>query len=40
MPILRFALTRQARSPGVTTIIEITGKAPTLSRLQRTVAML
>jgi glutamyl-tRNA synthetase len=40
MPQLRFALTGQARGPGVSTIVDIVGKASSLARLQRTVALL
>jgi glutamyl-tRNA synthetase len=40
MPLLRFALSGQARGPGVTTIIELLGKPRTLARLARVVALL
>jgi glutamyl-tRNA synthetase len=40
MPLLRFALSGQARGPGVTTILELIGKAASIARLQRTIALL
>jgi glutamyl-tRNA synthetase len=40
MPLLRFALTGQSRGPGVTTILDLLGKAQTLARVQRAVALL
>ena len=40
MPLLRFALSGQARGPGVATIVHLIGKAATLQRIERTVGML
>jgi glutamyl-tRNA synthetase len=38
MPLLRFALTGQARGPGVTTIIDLVGQSRTLGRIGRAVS--
>ena len=40
MPLLRFALSGQARGPGVTTILELVGQAAAVARIDRTLAML
>jgi glutamyl-tRNA synthetase len=40
MPLLRFALTGQARGPGVTTIMDLLGKDRTAERLANVVATL
>jgi glutamyl-tRNA synthetase len=37
MPLLRFALSGQARGPGVTTIAHLIGQEKTLARIQRTL---
>lgn len=40
MPLLRFALSGQARGPGVTTLLDLLGQARSVARIERTLAML